>query len=224
MSNLKLEAMKAKQLIYTVLIGTFIFISGNNIFGQERRSSRTSRNEVRSSDNNRTRVKRQSTQTNNKSTSYVKNNKNNQKYKKVNNSNKNHKYQYVEDHCHAGCTVPGHHSTTVHVHRNGYNHPKHHNHYVYLQRLPSTHYISFVIGYDTYYHCQGRFYAYWPGRGYIEAEVQLPTVRYAPSPCSVRGHNGYNYLYRDGYYYIPYERGYYRVRDHSPEVVCRIRN
>ena len=208
--------MKAKQLIYTVLIGIFILFSGNTITSQERRSGRSQGK--RSNENSRSRVKRQSTR-NYTYQSNAQSNSNKYKHKKDNKHQK-----YTDNHCHLGCTVVDHHPSKMHVHSNGYNHHSHYNHYVYHRRLPSKHYISFAIGYDTFYHCQGRFYSYVPGRGYLEIELQLPTVRYAPHHCTVTRLNGYSYYHNSNYYYIPFENGFYRVRNNSAQVICRLRD
>nr|WP_319398507.1 hypothetical protein [uncultured Carboxylicivirga sp.] len=205
--------MKAKQLLYTVLLGMFVF-STNSIISQERRSDR---NQGRRTDG-RTRVTRSST----KEYRYNIGNKENCKKQKYNkNYRESHQNMHVSNHCIVGCNVVNNHPSTMHVHTKGY---AYHNHHVYYQQLPSPHYISFVIGYDTFYHCRGRFYTYWPGSGFREVELQLPTVRYAPRRCSIRKVNGFNYYFKDGYYYIPYQYGFYRVRDHSSESICRVRH
>lgn len=130
--------------------------------------------------------------------------------------------------CKHGCN-------TVHCmhqsrHYNTYNYGSYHTNHShqqnhtrqYIQRLPSRQYFTFYQGDEIYYHCQGYFYTYHPGRGYIGINLRLSSVNRVPNHCSSREVNGCIYAYSNGYYYIPHEHGYYRVSTLGREdLVCK---
>ncbi len=139
---------------------------------------------------------------------------------------KRHHQHAQTHHCHHGCKGK-HCSHNSHVHRHRSNYETHHKPYGnssrYLQRLPSHRYLSFKIGYDTFYHCKGSFYNYVPNRGYTNVQLRLTSVNYIPRHHTYREVNGNSYYYCDGYYYIPHKHGYYRIyNSHEERLSCRV--
>lgn len=128
------------------------------------------------------------------------------------NGNRGHSHEY----CHHNevCRVE---HRPAHIERSV---PRH-----YVRRLPSRNYISFSVGFDSFYFCEGYFYSYRPGKGFITVELDLPSVRRAPQRCCNRSMGERNVLSSGGYVYIPHANGYYRVRETAGnELVLRINN
>ncbi|MCU4176671.1 hypothetical protein [Carboxylicivirga sp. N1Y90] len=110
------------------------------------------------------------------------------------------------------------HNTNNYTHHHPEVHARH-----YVQRLPSHRYFSFYQGDEIYYHCQGRFYSYHTGRGYININLRVLSVNEVPRHYSIREVNGYAYAYCKGYYYIPHAHGYYRVSTSRQKYsTCRV--
>jgi len=105
-----------------------------------------------------------------------------------------------------------------HVHR--YHH-KHHVHRQqsavhYFRHLPSRHYVRLSYANETYYYCNGLFYAFQPHYGYHVVSINMRTIERRPSHCYATRLNGREYYYTDGFYYIPDGRGRYYVCQSAP--------
>lgn len=101
------------------------------------------------------------------------------------------------------------------------NHPHHRKHTkerYFHRHLPTKQHLVFNIGHERYYHCNNRFYGYYPGKGYYETMVALQFINYLPrhSHRIIIAGNCY-YSYR-GYYYIPYHNGYLMI----PKSNCNL--
>ena len=136
-----------------------------------------------------------------------------------NDHSKHHKH-YHQKHVkhnnrhHSGCNVNyrRHERHHHYQHHHCYSHDVHSRRY--FRKLPSRHYVSVRYGNDSYYYCDGLFFAYRPNYGYWEVNLDLPIVKYRPRHCNVRVVRGRDYIYNDGCYYLPDRNGSY--------MVCRV--
>lgn len=92
----------------------------------------------------------------------------------------------------------------------------HHHDMVYYQSLPNKHYHRYKHNGMDYYHCNNQFYRYDYGYGYVRVASPFVMVAALPSYYTIRVIEGSQYLYYNGYFYMPANGGWMMV----PEPVA----
>ena len=103
-------------------------------------------------------------------------------------------------------------------HKNSYE--KKHDHYekphhskkvVVYRTLPKGNMHHFQHNGHEYYHCNNKFFVFYPGYGYVLARSPFTIVRYLPRYYYFRDYYGHRHAFAHGYYYIPYGDGFMMI-------------
>lgn len=85
---------------------------------------------------------------------------------------------------------------------------RHDKHPVYYRNLPSPRYHRMRHGNTEYYHCNHHFYKYHPQLGYVLVDAPFTVVANLPGNFFIKVIHGQQYVYQNGFYYLPVEYGY----------------